>query len=132
MFGAGLELRAMSMSELMYVSERARRIEVFTGAGRRRNWPADEKAVSIRSGPPCRAWVRVRSIRVCWIDLDRAHVWTQSFRAYGGGQYAPVLGGLGEARHCRRGAADHEFDLFGGAPARDCPEPSVSVAARTS
>ena len=32
--------------------------------------------VSIRSGPPCRAWVRVRSIRVCWIDLDRAHVWT--------------------------------------------------------
>src|SRR3954464_952078 len=42
--------------------------------------------VSIRSGPPCRAWVRVRSIRVCWIDLDRAHVWTQSFRAYGGGQ----------------------------------------------
>src|SRR3954453_18613866 len=88
--------------------------------------------VSIRSGPPCRAWVRVRSIRVCWIDLDRAHVWTQSFRAYGGGQYAPVLGGLGEARHCRRGAADHEFDLFGGAPARDHPEPSVSVAARTS
>src|SRR3954454_16814100 len=88
--------------------------------------------VRIRSGPPCRAWVRVRSIRVCWIDLDRAHVWTQSFRAYGGGQYAPVLGGLGEARHCRRGAADHEFDLFGGAPARDHPEPSVSVAARTS
>src|SRR3954454_18183660 len=93
---------------------------------------ARRHGVSIRSGPPCRAWVRVRSIRVCWIDLDRAHVWTQSFGAYGGGQYAPVLGGLGEARHCRRGAADHEFDLFGGAPARDHPEPSVSVAARTS
>src|SRR3954469_17265550 len=92
----------------------------------------ERRPVSIRSGPPCRAWVRVRSIRVCWIDLDRAHVWTQSFRACGGGQYAPVLGGLGEARHCRRGAADHEFDLFGGAPARDPPEPSVSVATRTS
>src|SRR5215203_5512061 len=43
-FGAGLELRQMSISELMHVSERARRMEVFTGAGRRRNWPADEKA----------------------------------------------------------------------------------------
>src|SRR3954451_3571785 len=96
---------------------------------RRSRPPNCATSVSIRSGPPCRAWVGVRSIRVCWIDLDRAHVWTQSFRAYGGGQYAPVLGGLGEARHCRRGAADHEFDLFGGAPARDHPEPSVSVAA---
>jgi len=27
--------------------ERARRIEVFTGAGRRRNWPADEKAAIV-------------------------------------------------------------------------------------
>jgi transposase len=42
-----LELRAMSMSELMHVSERARRIEVFTGVGRRRNWPADEKAAIV-------------------------------------------------------------------------------------
>src|SRR3954467_2632418 len=47
MFGAGLELRAMSMSEFMHVSERARRIEVFTGAGRRRNWPADENAAVV-------------------------------------------------------------------------------------
>jgi len=37
----------MSMSEFMHVSERARRIEVFTGAGRRRNWPADEKAAIV-------------------------------------------------------------------------------------
>jgi transposase len=37
----------MSISELMHVSERARRIEVFTGAGRRRNWPADEKAAIV-------------------------------------------------------------------------------------
>jgi hypothetical protein len=37
----------MSISELMYVSERARRIEVFTGAGRRRTWPADEKAAIV-------------------------------------------------------------------------------------
>ena len=37
----------MSISELMHVSERARRMEVFTGAGRRRNWPADEKAAIV-------------------------------------------------------------------------------------
>src|SRR3954451_6602259 len=37
----------MSMSELMHVPERARRLEVFTGAGRRRTWPADEKAAII-------------------------------------------------------------------------------------
>src|SRR3982751_5541782 len=47
MFGAGLELRHMSISELMHMPERARRIEVFTGAGRRRNWPADEKAAIV-------------------------------------------------------------------------------------
>ena len=37
----------MSMSELMHVPERARRIEVFTGAGRRRSWSADEKAAIV-------------------------------------------------------------------------------------
>jgi transposase len=37
----------MSMPELMHVSERARRVEVFTGAGRRRTWPADEKAAIV-------------------------------------------------------------------------------------
>src|SRR3954451_7823514 len=47
MFGADLELRPMSISELTPMPERARRIEVFTGAGRRRNWPADEKAAIV-------------------------------------------------------------------------------------
>src|SRR3954452_14535397 len=47
MFGAGLELRPMSISELMHVSERARRVEVFTGAGRRRNGAAAEKAALV-------------------------------------------------------------------------------------
>ena len=37
----------MSISELMHMPERARRLEVFTGAGRRRNWPADEKAAIV-------------------------------------------------------------------------------------
>ena len=37
----------MSISELTHRPERARRIEVFTGAGRRRNWPADEKAAIV-------------------------------------------------------------------------------------
>src|SRR3954453_7292364 len=46
-FGAGLGLRPMSISELTPMPERARRIEVFTGAGRRRNWPADEKAAIV-------------------------------------------------------------------------------------
>src|SRR4029453_13306754 len=47
MFGAGWELRPLSMSELMPMPERARRLEVFTGVGRRRNWPADEKAAIV-------------------------------------------------------------------------------------
>lgn len=34
----------MSDTELMAKSERARRVEVFTGAGRRRSWSAEEKA----------------------------------------------------------------------------------------
>src|SRR4051794_13561686 len=47
MFGAGWELRHMSISELMHRPERARRVEVFTGVGRRRTWPADEKAAIV-------------------------------------------------------------------------------------
>ena len=42
-----MELRHMSISELTHRPERARRIEVFTGAGRRRTWPADEKAAIV-------------------------------------------------------------------------------------
>ena len=37
----------MSISELMHRPERSRRLEVFTGAGRRRTWPADEKAAIV-------------------------------------------------------------------------------------
>ena len=37
----------MSISELTPMPERARRIEVFTGEGRRRTWPADEKAAIV-------------------------------------------------------------------------------------
>jgi len=37
----------MSISELTQRPERARRFEVFTGAGRRRTWPADEKAAIV-------------------------------------------------------------------------------------
>ena len=37
----------MSISELMHRPERARRLEVFTGAGRRRTFPADEKAAIV-------------------------------------------------------------------------------------
>ena len=37
----------MSISELMHRPERARRLEVFTGAGRRRSFPADEKAAIV-------------------------------------------------------------------------------------
>src|SRR3982750_1791912 len=47
MFGAGWELRHMSISELMHRPERARRLEVFTGAGRRRTFPADEKVAIV-------------------------------------------------------------------------------------
>src|SRR5438067_9969526 len=34
----------MSDTELLPMSEPARRLEVFTGAGRRRSWSADQKA----------------------------------------------------------------------------------------
>ena len=37
----------MSISELTPMPERARRLEVFTGAGRRRTFPADEKAAIV-------------------------------------------------------------------------------------
>ena len=37
----------MLISELTPMPERARRIEVFTGAGRRRTWPTDEKAAIV-------------------------------------------------------------------------------------
>src|SRR5829696_7361184 len=47
MFGAGWELRHMAISELMHRPERARRLEVFTGVGRRRTWPTDEKAALV-------------------------------------------------------------------------------------
>ena len=37
----------MSISDHKHMPEPARRIEVFTGAGRRRNWSAEEKAAII-------------------------------------------------------------------------------------
>lgn len=42
-----MELRHMSISERMHVSEPIRRIEVFTGEGRRRNWSVAEKAAIV-------------------------------------------------------------------------------------
>lgn len=47
MIGADAELRHMSMSGRMLVSEPVRRIELFTGEGRRRQWSADEKAAIV-------------------------------------------------------------------------------------
>ena len=40
-------LRYMSISELTPMPARARRLEEFTGTGRRRTWPADEKAAIV-------------------------------------------------------------------------------------
>jgi transposase len=37
----------MSISELKVMPEPVRRIEVFTGAGRRRNWSSEEKAMIV-------------------------------------------------------------------------------------
>ena len=39
----------MSISDHKHMPEPVRRIEVFTGAGRRRNWPPEEKAAIIAS-----------------------------------------------------------------------------------
>src|ERR1700679_2903524 len=47
--GSVLELRHMSISEHKHVLEPtlARRIEVFTGTGRRRSWTAEQKAAIV-------------------------------------------------------------------------------------
>src|ERR671938_1771425 len=47
MFGGSLELRSMSISEPMHLPEPVRRIELFTGTGRRRSWSANEKAAIV-------------------------------------------------------------------------------------
>lgn len=44
----GWELRHMSISERKAMPEAVRRIEVFTGAGRRWNWSDAEKASIVR------------------------------------------------------------------------------------
>ena len=47
MLGADLGLRHMSISDHKHMPEPARRIEVFTGAGRRRSWSVTEKAAIV-------------------------------------------------------------------------------------
>jgi len=47
MLGADGGFRHMSISDHKHMPEPVRRIEVFTGAGRRRNWSAEEKAAII-------------------------------------------------------------------------------------
>ncbi len=37
----------MSISEFKHMPEPARRVEIFTGAGRRRNWSSEEKAAIV-------------------------------------------------------------------------------------
>ena len=62
----------MSISELMHRPERARRLEVFTGAGRRRNWPADEKAAIVARLEQClRVWMSCTFVFVELFGHDR-------------------------------------------------------------
>ena len=63
-------LRHMSISEHKHVSEvdaPARRVEIFTGAGRRRTWSADEKAAIVAES-------RESGARVC--QVARRHALT--------------------------------------------------------
>ena len=41
------ELRHMSMSDDKHMPEPVRRLEVFTGGGRRRTWSSEEKAAIV-------------------------------------------------------------------------------------
>jgi transposase len=41
----------MSDTELVAKSEPVRRVEIFTGAGRRRSWSAEQKALSLAKTP---------------------------------------------------------------------------------
>lgn len=47
MLGADRGFRHMSISDHKHMPEPARRVEVFTGAGRRRTWSSEEKAAII-------------------------------------------------------------------------------------
>jgi transposase len=47
MLGAKEELRHMSMSDHKHMPEPVRRLEVFTGRGRRRTWSSEEKAAIV-------------------------------------------------------------------------------------
>jgi transposase-like protein len=57
----------MSDTELLLKSEPVRRVEVFTGTGRRRTWTAEQKlrivAESYAAGAAA-LWTRVRAVRV--------------------------------------------------------------------
>ncbi len=67
---SGAELRHMSISEHKHVSDvdaSARRVEIFTGAGRRRTWSADEKAAIVAES-------RESGARVC--QVARRHALT--------------------------------------------------------
>ena len=67
---SGAGLRHMSISEHKHVSEvdaPARRVEIFTGAGRRRTWSADEKAAIVAES-------RESGARVC--QVARRHALT--------------------------------------------------------
>src|SRR3954471_24049611 len=68
MLGAGWELRHMSISELIHRPERARRLEVFTGAGRRRTFPADEKAALVAES-------YAPGMTVCGVSRRQGRTW---------------------------------------------------------
>ena len=79
----------MSMSGRMAMSEPVRRLELFTGAGRRRTWSAEEKATIVaESGRP---GVSVSAVaRRHGLSVSQLFTWRRLARrtAPGGGQTA--------------------------------------------
>ena len=88
----------MSISEHMYVSKAegsARRIEIFTGAGRRRSWSAEEKAAIVAES--CEGGAKVCHVaRRHGLTPQQLFGWRQEARrkseaAPGAAPFVPVL-----------------------------------------
>ena len=81
----------MSVSELKHVSDPVRRIEVFTGAGRRRSWLVEEKAAIVAESAEAGATV----CAVARPDASAALYLAAGAARRGGGGVRP--GGRGSA-----------------------------------
>lgn len=80
----------MSVSELKHVSEPVRRIEVFTGAGRRRSWSAEEKAAIVTESAEPGATVCAVARRH-GLTPQQLFTWRRALRVEAEAAFVPVV-----------------------------------------